>query len=63
MGRLTIDGTLNLAQFWPDGESDADTAKVVIDVGPGTVRWPEPAADDCLRRRIRQGLRLTEACH
>ena len=39
MGRLTIDGTLNLAQFWPDGESDADTAKVVIDVGPGAVRY------------------------
>jgi hypothetical protein len=67
MGKLTIDGTLDLAQFWPEGESDADTAKVVIIVEPwrhslSGVR-PEPAADDRLRRRVRQGLRLTEACH
>jgi len=39
MGKLTIDGTLDLAQFWPEGESDADTAKVVINVEPGAVRY------------------------
>jgi len=33
MGRLIIDGTLDLSQFWPVGESDADTTKLVIDVG------------------------------
>lgn len=31
-GRLIIDGTLDLEQFWPLGESDADTTKLVIDV-------------------------------
>ena len=28
MGLLTLNGTIDLAQFWPDGESDADTVKV-----------------------------------
>lgn len=32
MGLLTIDGTLDLSQFWPLGESDADTTKLVIDI-------------------------------
>ncbi|MBX3328368.1 MAG: hypothetical protein U0223_04635 [Nitrospira sp.] len=39
MGKPTIDGTLDLSQFWPTGESDADTAKLVVDVGPGSVRY------------------------
>jgi hypothetical protein len=43
MGKLTIDGTLDLAQFWPEGESDADTAKVVINVEPGAIRYRRPA--------------------
>ena len=29
-GLLRVTGTLDLTQFWPDGESDADTVKVVI---------------------------------
>jgi endonuclease YncB( thermonuclease family) len=32
MATLMIDGTLDLSQFWPQGESDADTTKIVIDV-------------------------------
>ena len=30
MGLLTMTGTLNLSQFWPTGNSDADTAKVLL---------------------------------
>lgn len=30
MSTLTIHGTLDVAQFWPRGNSDADTAKVSI---------------------------------
>ncbi len=30
MGLLKVTGTLDLNQFWPDGESDADTAKVKV---------------------------------
>ena len=30
MGHLQVDGTLNLGQFWPDGTSDGDTARVVV---------------------------------
>ena len=29
-GLLKVKGTLDLNQFWPDGESDADTAKVKV---------------------------------
>lgn len=32
MGRLIIDGMLDVSQFWPTGESDADTTKIVIDI-------------------------------
>ncbi|MBI5281346.1 MAG: thermonuclease family protein [Candidatus Solibacter usitatus] len=34
-GILRIQGTLDLKQFWPSGESDADTTKVLINVAPG----------------------------
>lgn len=30
MGLLKVTGTLDLIQFWPGGESDADTAKVLL---------------------------------
>lgn len=32
-GILRIRGTIDLAQFWPDGDSDADTSKVKVTVG------------------------------
>jgi hypothetical protein len=28
-GHLQVDGTLELAQFWPTGASDGDTVRVV----------------------------------
>src|SRR5215475_6543625 len=38
-GMLEVEGTIDLNQFWPDGESDADTTKVVLNVGPGAIRF------------------------
>ena len=32
-GTLRIRGTIDLAQFWPDGEADADTTKIKVEVG------------------------------
>lgn len=32
MGLVRIRGTIELAQFWPDGESDADTTKIKVSV-------------------------------
>jgi endonuclease YncB( thermonuclease family) len=32
-GVLRVKGTIELEQFWPDGESDADTSKVKVTVG------------------------------
>ena len=42
MGMLTIDGTLDVGQFWPQGISDADTTKVIVDVTPGSIRYQPP---------------------
>ena len=39
MGLLTVTGTLALDQFWPTGESDADTAKVVVAVVPNAFQF------------------------
>ena len=44
MGKLTIEGTLDLSQFWPIGESDADTTKIVLTVSPSAVQY-QPADD------------------
>jgi endonuclease YncB( thermonuclease family) len=30
MGLLKVNGTVNLSQFWPHGDSDADTTKVIL---------------------------------
>lgn len=35
MGLLRVTGTMDLQQFWPAGESDADTAKVLVNVSAG----------------------------
>jgi len=32
-GILRVKGTIDLEQFWPDGESDADTSKIKVKVG------------------------------
>jgi endonuclease YncB( thermonuclease family) len=36
MGLLKIEGAIDLAQFWPIGEADADTTKIQINVGEGS---------------------------
>jgi endonuclease YncB( thermonuclease family) len=43
-GLLEVSGTIDLAQFWPSGESDADTVKVMLS-GPNAFRFtPHPGA-------------------
>jgi len=49
MGKLIIDGTVDLSQFWPIGESDADTTKIVLTVLPGAVQ-PRFSISVCSRR-------------
>src|SRR5436190_5151659 len=38
MVELTAEGTLELKQFWPQGQSDADTAKVIVTLDGFTLR-------------------------
>jgi len=42
-GLLEVTGTIDLSQFWPSGESDADTVKV--QVGTGSFRFAPRAGD------------------
>lgn len=39
IGLLRVSGTIQLDQFWPSGSADADTAKILVDVGPGAFRF------------------------
>src|SRR5215475_9122766 len=43
-GLLEVSGTLDLTQFWPAGESDADTAKVHLS-GANAFRFREHPGD------------------
>jgi len=38
-GLLEITGTIDVAQFWPSGKSDADTTKVLVTIGPNAFRF------------------------
>jgi len=39
MGLVRIRGTIDLAQFWPDGQSDADTTKILLSVTNGSIEF------------------------
>lgn len=38
-GRLEVEGQIDLAQFWPIGTSDADTAKIKVKTNAGSFRF------------------------
>jgi endonuclease YncB( thermonuclease family) len=40
-GLLEVVGRIPIEQFWPDGESDADTTKIKVEVGEGSFRFRE----------------------
>ncbi len=39
VGLLEVEGTIDVSQFWPEGRSDADTTKVVVNVAPDAIRF------------------------
>jgi endonuclease YncB( thermonuclease family) len=39
LGLLEVTGAIDVTQFWPSGQSDADTTKVIIDVGDDAIRF------------------------
>jgi endonuclease YncB( thermonuclease family) len=43
-GLLKISGTIDPKQFWPDGEADADTTKIKLEVGPTSFQFRPHAA-------------------
>jgi hypothetical protein len=48
-GLLEVSGTIDLDQFWPVAESDADTVKVLL-AGVKAFRSRPHASDDSLAR-------------
>lgn len=38
-GLLRVEGSLDVRQFWPEGGSDADTTKVVVDIGANAFQF------------------------
>ena len=64
-GLLEVDGSIDLAQFWPVGSSDADTSQIHVDVGAGAFRFrPNPGASRRCRERVvraRLGFHLPDA--
>lgn len=45
MGLLRVTGLIDASQFWPEGESDADTTKVIVQTGPNAFQFqPHPGA-------------------
>jgi len=39
VGLLEVEGTIDVSQFWPEGRSDADTTKVVVNLAPDAIRF------------------------
>src|SRR5262245_38700889 len=46
MGLLKLSGTLDVAQFWPNGQSDADTTKVIVHVQGDSFKFSANGASD-----------------
>src|SRR5262245_8120186 len=45
MGLLRVTGSIDPGQFWPEGDSDADTTKIIVQTGPNAFRFqPHPGA-------------------
>lgn len=44
-GLLEINGTIDVAQFWPTGASDADTTKILVTGGPTAFRHRQTPTD------------------
>jgi endonuclease YncB( thermonuclease family) len=45
MGLLRVTGTIDLAQFWPVGDSDADTTKVLVGINAGSFKFQATPTD------------------
>ncbi|MEY9882048.1 hypothetical protein ABIA43_003582 [Bradyrhizobium sp. USDA 328] len=41
VGLPEVEGTIDVGRFWPEGRSDADTAKVLVTVAPDAIRFRE----------------------
>ena len=58
MGLLRLRGTLDAAQFWPTGQSDADTTKVIVKVLGDSFVFSSNGATDFVTTHAFEGARI-----
>jgi endonuclease YncB( thermonuclease family) len=62
-GLLEVKGTIDLAQFWPRGDSDADTSKVLVRVEDGAFRFRKDLASRFRVTRVFDGAKIKGRGH
>lgn len=55
MGTLRIHGTIDLMQFWPIGESDADTTKIKLEVSANSFEYRKEGATNFKKTNVFTG--------
>jgi endonuclease YncB( thermonuclease family) len=58
MGLLKLSGTLDVTQFWPTGQSDADTTKVIVTVHGDSFKYSPNGATDFETTHAFEGARV-----
>lgn len=58
VGLLEVEGTIDVKQFWPEGRSDADTTKVVVNVAPDAIRFRKNDALPFQPTRVFEGAKV-----
>ena len=56
-GLLTVDGTIDTQQFWPNGRSDADTVKVAVKADSFTFT-PDPKTTPARQTNVFAGAQV-----
>lgn len=58
VGLLEVEGTIDVKQFWPEGRSDADTTKVVVNVAPDAIRFRKNDISPFQPTRVFEGAKV-----
>lgn len=54
-GLLEVQGSIDLAQFWPSGRSDADTTKILVTVGSNAIQFRKNSSSPFQPTRVFEG--------
>lgn len=57
-GLLQVEGKIDLTQFWPDGSSDADTSKILVDVSADSFKFQRSATEQAFVTHVFENSRV-----